>query len=112
MNADTMGVIKRIQADQSLKDGADLGPSEGFWALLATDNGKGLARMLGTYPEYFGRKTIVKVRIWSQQLCWFLEELEVSEPSVVTPSGRTTLSRKERPKEKKMASRASDSPAV
>lgn len=38
--------------------------SDHFFALLATDNGKGVARMVAAYPEMFGRKIIDRVVIY------------------------------------------------
>lgn len=46
-----------------------------FFALLATDNGKGVARMLASYPGCFGGKTVTRARIYKagMDICWFLE---------------------------------------
>ena len=38
--------------------------SDQFFRLLATDNGKGVARMLTDYPAMFGRKTISKALVY------------------------------------------------
>lgn len=74
-----------------------------FFALLATDNGKGSARMLATYPQMFGKKTISRVRVFKKRLCWFLEEVEIPEPSVAVPEGPSTPSRKERLRLKRLS---------
>lgn len=75
--------------------------NDGFFALLGTDHGKGPARMLATYPEMFGRKIISKARITQADICWFLEEIPVPEPSETASNDPSTPSRKERRKEMK-----------
>ena len=48
----------------------DVYPDEdGFFFLLGTDNGKGVARMLADHPGQFGRKTIEKVRVFPHGDC-------------------------------------------
>jgi len=66
--------------------GNDWAPVDGiagednFFALLATDHGKGPTRMLAAYPEGFGHRFIARARIFPRgqtipDLCWFLEEI-------------------------------------
>lgn len=92
-NTDTLAVIRVV---------TNLHPNEGlifdvanttdsFRALLGTDNGKGIARMLASYPQLFGRKIISHVRVnkrVSNELCWFLETVKESPPKEIneTPS--------------------------
>ncbi|KAK3294380.1 uncharacterized protein B0H64DRAFT_463181 [Chaetomium fimeti] len=49
-----------------------------FFSLLGTDNGKGIARMLGAYPWMFGGKIITSAKVTCTDppnICWMLEEL-------------------------------------
>lgn len=41
----------------------------GFFVLLGSDNGKGVARMLGDYPQLFGQRVVVGVRVYRTELC-------------------------------------------
>lgn len=86
--------------------------SEYFFALLGTDNGAGIARMLATYPHMFGGKTISKVQVYDQgtvYMCWYLQVFEMKEPTPPPPPPEsTTLSRKER-RHKNRSSRRSAS---
>ncbi|KAL6697433.1 hypothetical protein J3F84DRAFT_407087 [Trichoderma pleuroticola] len=52
VNQDTQNVIMTYCKDKAVEFGTG---DEGFYALLATDHGKGPARMLATYPRMFGR---------------------------------------------------------
>ncbi|KAK4094094.1 hypothetical protein Purlil1_1585 [Purpureocillium lilacinum] len=85
--------------------------SDHFFALLATDNGKGVARMLAAFPEMFGRKTIDRVVIYPQKgsphICWSLKEAAI-KPSEPAPE-ISAPSRKQRRHMKKasLSSRAS-----
>ncbi|KAF4966836.1 hypothetical protein FZEAL_10609 [Fusarium zealandicum] len=81
--------------------------SDDFLALLATDNGKGVARMLATYPRLFGRKVIARARVFvlhAPAILWMLEEVEVPEANPLPQ--KTNPSRKER-RHLRKASRAS-----
>jgi len=57
----------------------ELGPEDDlFFALLATDHGKGPARMLAAYPSMFGRRVMARVLVFRNDgfpdLCWVVEE--------------------------------------
>ncbi|ROW02444.1 hypothetical protein VMCG_06103 [Cytospora schulzeri] len=96
---DTLSVIRDAMARRQIPEWGwvDIQAGEDdFFALLATDNGKGNARMLAAYPQMFGRKTISRVRVFNNQLCWFLEEMSIPEPSAAAPEASSTPSRKER----------------
>lgn len=106
VNTDTLSVISSI--DRRLKQPhtavlrhVDIHPSEDdyFFALLGSENGKGIARMLADFPHFYGRKTITKVRVYPSSkvgpaLCWFLEEVE--EVKVPMTPTKNPLSRKEK----------------
>jgi hypothetical protein len=69
-----------------------------FLSLLGTPNGKGVARMLAEYPQFFGCKTISKVTVYPNlelglSLCWILEKAPCIETQAPMPNG--PLSRKE-----------------
>lgn len=74
---------------------------DAFHALLATDNGKGVGRMLASYPGLFGVRLMRKVRVFTREtspmpdLCW-MPELIVPPPRPVCPSPDRPLSKKER----------------
>lgn len=74
---------------------------EQFFALFATEHGKGPARMLSSYPELFGHKAICGVGIFCRgghpDLCWILEERDKPiSPVHVLPS--SPLSKKQNSK--------------
>ena len=104
-NRDTHTVIQEIQARHQgeeqplLIDNTD----DGFYALLGSDNGKGIARMLASYPQMFGRKTISQVQIWSTELCWFLQTVPAPPAPPIDPAPLETavLSRSQRRRLKK-----------
>lgn len=104
--ADTANRPRYQQLD--LRQYMDIDSStDDFYALLATDNGKGPARMLAAYPGLFGGKIITRARIFPHggdpHICWFLEEIETGNLSPTTPSepGDGPLSRKQRRKQKR-----------
>ncbi|SPQ20321.1 bc679d9c-9bc0-40a6-86af-9820c1cef2c1 [Thermothielavioides terrestris] len=66
VNPVTEGLISTI-GSKSVRPNDDKAPltfgedDDEFFALLGTDNGRGVAQMLGTYPLMFGYKVIQKV---------------------------------------------------
>jgi hypothetical protein len=80
-NRNTQKLISTIC--QNNQDSVDLRAGDDkFFALLATDHGKGPGRMLSTYPDIFGRRLISWVRVFPKtrrnempSLCWFLDEV-------------------------------------
>ncbi|KAK7413271.1 hypothetical protein QQX98_007859 [Neonectria punicea] len=98
-NRDTRGLINDIMTRRKLKMGqiTELDShADDFFALLATDNGKGVARMLTAYPKMFGCKVIARARVYTMAvpaICWILEQVEGPEPN--PQPEKTTPSRKE-----------------
>lgn len=92
---------------------------DAFFALLAADNGKGVGRMLASYPGMFGRRLMTRVRVFRRQrtpmpgLCWLLDEVRPpSPPPPPPPLGppeppQRPMSRKERRRHDRLASRSS-----
>ncbi|KAL7954522.1 hypothetical protein V8C34DRAFT_294134 [Trichoderma compactum] len=93
----------------------EFGPGdEGFYALLATDHGKGPARMLATYPQMFGRRFMAKVKAFRYDggldpcICWILEKLPPPTLQTSTqPSG--PLSKKQKRNLRRSQARSSRS---
>ncbi|KAK4220327.1 hypothetical protein QBC37DRAFT_445593 [Rhypophila decipiens] len=68
--------------------------SDDFFALLATQNGKSVARMLGSYPSIFGRRMVSRIRLFPRfdgpkvllgektfpDLCWFVDHIAPVAP--------------------------------
>lgn len=85
----------------------------GFYALLASENGKGVGWMLSSYPGIFGRRLMCKVRIIKRtksempDLCWILEPVQAEAPSVpqneAPPNPDRPMSRKERRHQKRQS---------
>jgi hypothetical protein len=109
VNPVTEGLISTI-GSKSVRPNDDEAPltfgedDDEFFALLGTDNGRGVARMLGTYPLMFGCKVIQKVLVgpWSQppNICWAVGELKgVPKPSPHPLSHKAA--RKERQQQKR-----------
>lgn len=102
-NNETLGIIERIRprpGKRSTKEPVDLDAgTDGFFALLGSDNGRGAARMLVDYPQMFGRKTISSVRVFPGDICWFLDEVVIPKPAAPDPS--SAPSRKERRRQNK-----------
>lgn len=93
-NEVTLGVIRflRLQSKVGDTEPVDLrAGADGFFALLGTDNGKGVARMLAAYPQMFGRKTISCVRIYTNNICWFLEDEEAAAVAEVDTAAEVVL---------------------
>lgn len=75
-----------------------------FFSLLGTPNGKGIARMLADNPQFFGCKTISKVKVYQDleqiiSLCWILENAPCIETQAPMPNG--PLSKKQLRHQKK-----------
>lgn len=94
-----LGIDRNLQEplDKNLRHLDIYDGEDKFFALLGSDNGKGVARMLADFPHFYGWKTISKVRVYPSSevgpaLCWFLEEMEEVKPSS-TPKA-SPLSRK------------------
>lgn len=86
-NQQTRGLVAAICGDRTDPQDFPAGDDK-FFALLGSPNGKAACRMLTTYPDMFGRKSISRVRVFpigSQRaqlnICWFLEKA----PSPPTP---------------------------
>lgn len=65
-----------------------------FYALLGTDNGRGIASMLKAYPQFYGWKNIKSVILYPDKsigpaICWVLER---TQPEL---RKQTPLSKKE-----------------
>lgn len=59
--------------------------SEDFHALLATDNRKGLCRMLASYPAFFNYAFIHRVRVYNAKTLCFLIKHEPPPPPPPPP---------------------------
>ena len=81
VNPETTAVIRKLAAecDPHPDDVLTLRAGDAdFFSLLGTQNGKGLAWMLGTYPSKFGRKVITSALVTCSKpnICWMLEDVE------------------------------------
>lgn len=84
-NDEAKTLIHEIQTSrpQAGQNPVDLFPGDDhFFALLATNNGKGVARMLTAYPRYFGYKVISGARVFQgNHIYWMLKASErIPEP--------------------------------
>lgn len=107
----TKAVISAVCRGQSV----ELGPGDdGFYALLATEHGKGPARMLAAYPQMFGRRFMTRVWVFQYggscpSICWILDKLPHPEPQLPPLPPNRPMSKKEERKYKKMLARSSSS---
>ncbi|KAJ6784482.1 hypothetical protein PWT90_05603 [Aphanocladium album] len=99
-NPDTQAVMRVVsyRLHDNTKVAIQSGTDE-FFALLGTDNGKGVAYLLADFPQMFGRKIISHVSIpLPQTLCWTLQVYPEPAPTVRMPvpelSGASPLSNK------------------
>ncbi|KAK4465171.1 hypothetical protein QBC42DRAFT_169869 [Cladorrhinum samala] len=114
-NEVTQGIIKSIFSHLpagSTEADVEAGDDR-FFALLASDHGKGPARMLPAFPELFGRRRMARIRVFAEStesqhpdLCWFLEPAPAPSPSPEPPPTPPTrpLSKREARKYKRMTS--------
>lgn len=101
-NKDTTNLIRDIATRNNLRTADTLeldSSSDDFAALLATDNGRGVARLLADYPTLFGRKMIRSAKILYVEtgmpaICFKLQAVPIVE--------NKTLSRKEGRKMRKL----------
>ena len=86
-----------------------------FFALLATDHGKGPGRLLSTYVDMFGRKRMSRARVYPWKgisrpnLCWFLEVVPPEHPSAPPAVPDSPLSKKEARKYKRILAKTGGS---
>ncbi|KAH6622543.1 hypothetical protein F5144DRAFT_655860 [Chaetomium tenue] len=111
VNRVTTAVVVKVhsQRPRATPGPLTLRPGEAdFFALLGTENGKGVARMLGAYPRMFDQKIIASTRIDPidpPSICWVLEKLE-EEPAVPAEAvSPRPMSHKEARKAKKRQER-------
>ncbi|KAK2612590.1 hypothetical protein QQS21_001361 [Conoideocrella luteorostrata] len=106
-NEITKGVIKRFVSKPRSVKYFELGTE--FFALLGTVNGSGVARMLATYPQMFGRRIIARVGVFRHNadqsaLCWHLEPAPEPVPKIA-PVLPSSPSRKQLRRHKKSLSK-------
>ncbi|KAH6617558.1 hypothetical protein F5144DRAFT_551992 [Chaetomium tenue] len=104
-NQQTRGLVAALFGDRTDPQDFPAG-DDSFFALLGSPNGKAVCRMLATYPDMFGRKSISKVRVFpigsrrvQLNICWFLEKAPSPPTPTPSPAPATPdhpLSRKER----------------
>lgn len=117
-NEDTKRLIARIMGtSQKSSRCVELTVDDDlFFALLATDNGRGLARMLGDYPEMFGRKALISAKVWQltsmPDICWLLGDLPDIRSIPSTPRSRTTTARTPDSKRSRKGRRVSERQTV
>ena len=87
VNKLTKSILKKIDGSIPALDGDDqnhrhriIDPTEAdFFALLGTDNGRGVASMLKAYPHFYGWKNIKSAVVYPDDtkigpaMCWVLE---------------------------------------